>query len=80
MASKEAQMDWRGRFSSNEGIATKVVYKGRVSGVLDDLVNGIRSGLSYSGSKNMEEFRKKAKFVRQTASGLRESRTHILRR
>ena len=80
MASKEAQMDWRGKFSSNEGVATKVPYKGSVQGVLGDLVNGIRSGLSYSGSKNMNEFKKKAKFVRQTGAGLRESRTHILGR
>ena len=80
MASKEAQMDWRGRFSSNEGIATKVAYKGPVRGVLDDLINGIRSGFSYSGSRSMEEFKKKARFVRQTSAGLGESKTHILGR
>jgi IMP dehydrogenase len=80
MASKEAQMDWRGAFSSNEGIATKVAYKGPVRDVLSDLINGIRSGFSYSGCKNMKEFRRKSKFVRQTTAGLRESRTHILGR
>lgn len=78
MASKEAQNRWKGSHSSNEGIATTVPYKGKVSGVLSDLENGIRSGLSYSGARDILELQSKAKFIKQTTSGMAESRTHIL--
>ena len=78
MASKDAQMDWRGKTSSLEGIATVVPYKGQVFPILESLENGIRSGLSYSGSRNLQELRENARFIRQTASGLSESNTHIM--
>ena len=80
MASKEAQFDWRGKFSSNEGISTTIPYKGSVKNVLTDLSNGIQSGLSYSGCRNITELQENAIFVRQTFSGLTESNPHILRR
>jgi len=80
MASKEAQKDWRGTHSSNEGVSTTVPYKGPVSEALDDLENGIRSGLSYSGSRTIYGMQFKALFVRQTGAGQVESSTHILRR
>jgi len=79
MASKEAQKDWRGSFSSNEGVSTTVDTKGPVATILDDLANGIRSGLSYSGATTIFELQTKAEFIRQTASGQIESSTHILR-
>ena len=80
MASKEAQKDWRGKYSSFEGVATKVPYRGPVASILSDLGRNIRSGLSYSGSRSLEQLREKAQFVTQTSSGLSESRTHILAR
>ena len=78
MASKDAQMDWRGKTASLEGVATVVPYKGNASEVLNNLENGIRSGLSYSGARNLQEFRDNAEFIRQTQSGLSESNTHIM--
>ena len=78
MASKDAQMDWRGKTSSHEGVATVIPYKGQVFPVLSGLENGIRSGLSYSGARNLQELRESARFIRQTASGLAESNTHIM--
>lgn len=78
MASKDAQMDWRGKTSSLEGVATVIPYKGAVFPVLEGLENGIRSGLSYSGARNLQELRENARFIRQTASGLSESNTHIM--
>ena len=78
MASKEAQMDWRGKYSSNEGISTRIPYKGTVISVLKDLENGITSGFSYSGAKDIIDFQTRAKFVKQTSAGLVESKTHIL--
>ena len=80
MASKEAQMNWRGKFSSNEGISTRIPFKGSVKSVLEDLKNGITSGFSYSGARTIEELWTKAKFIQQTNAGLGESKTHILSR
>ena len=80
MASKEAQHDWRGKHSSDEGITTFVPYRGKVGDILDELSNGIRSGFSYSGARNLIEFQMKSKFVIQTSSGQDESHTHILSR
>ena len=80
MASKEAQINWRGDYSSYEGISSRVPYRGTARKILDDLERGIRSGLSYSGARTLSEFHAKAKFIRQTSSGLSESRTHITHR
>ena len=80
MASKEAQIEWRGQYSSFEGVATRVPYCGSAKVILEDLGRGIRSGLSYSGARTLAELQAKAQFVRQTTSGLSESRTHILSR
>jgi IMP dehydrogenase len=78
MASKEAQVEWRGEYSSNEGVSTKIPFKGQVASVFQDIKNGISSGLSYSGARTVSELWGKAKWVRQTSSGLKESATHIL--
>ncbi len=80
MASKDAQVEWRGRTASLEGIATTVPCKGPVGDVLDELGRGICSGLSYSGARNIAELQKKAKFIHQTGSGQIESSTHILKK
>ena len=80
MASPEAQIAWRGKARSLEGISTTVPYKGEVGGILSKLERNIKSGLSYSGARNLQEFRSKAIFIKQTPSGLSESRTHILNR
>ena len=80
MASKEAQMDWRGKYSSNEGISTRIPYKGTVKDVLQDIRNGIASGFSYSGARNIIDLHCKAEWVRQTGAGQTESRSHILGR
>ena len=80
MASKEAQQDWRGRHSSNEGISTTVPYRGDVAEILIDLDNGIRSGLSYSGAKNIHDLHAQSEFILQTSAGQAESGTHILGR
>jgi len=78
MASKEAQRNWKGDYSSNEGISTTIPYKGPVHSILKDLEKGITSGFSYSGAKNMSELQRKAKFIQQTNASCRESGTHIL--
>ncbi len=80
MASPEAQIAWRGNTRSLEGISTTVPFKGDVSNILSKLERNIKSGLSYTGARNLKEFRQRARFIRQTSSGLTESRTHILNR
>lgn len=80
MASKEAQVNWRGRYSSHEGVSARVPYRGSVKKLLEDIERGLRSGLSYSGARNITELQAKAEFVIQTSAGLGESKTHILNR
>ena len=79
MASKDAQIEWRARTSSLEGIATTVPCKGPVGAVLEDLGRGIRSGFSYSGARNLRELQERGRFIKQTSSGQIESSTHILK-
>ena len=78
MASKEAQINWKGKYSSLEGVSARVPVKGPASNILADLERGIRSGFSYSGARSLQELHAKAQFVIQTPSGTIESRTHIL--
>jgi len=78
MASKDAQMSWRNRSSTPEGVASYIPYKGSVVDILGDLEGGIRSGLSYTGARNLVELHNKAQWSRQTSAGTVESGTHIL--
>jgi IMP dehydrogenase len=80
MASKEAQIKWRGKYSSHEGVSATVPYRGSVIDVLEEMERGLRSGFSYSGAKNLKELHLKAKFIEQTTSGMSESKTHISNR
>ena len=77
MASKEAQIGWRGKYSSFEGVSSRVPYRGSVRSILTDIETGIRSGLSYSGSRNIKELQLNATFIMQTSAGMSESSTHI---
>ena len=78
MASPEAQNAWRGAVNSNEGISTMIPHKGCVSGILDDLNRGIRSGFSYSGAENLKELQELAIFKNVSPASSLESSTHIL--
>jgi len=59
-----------------EGIEGQVAYKGPAASVLHQLAGGLRASMGYLGAPNLEEFRKKATFVRITNAGLSESHTH----
>ena len=80
MASKEAQNDWRGKFSSIEGVSTTVPHRGSVAEILYELDQGIRSALSYTGVDNLDDFRSFSKFVKQSAASRVESSAHIFGR
>ena len=78
MASKDAQMDWRNKSSTPEGVASYIPYKGSVTDILNDLRGGIQSGLSYTGARTIAQLQHKAEWARQTSAGTVESGTHIL--
>ncbi|ASD63653.1 IMP dehydrogenase [Bdellovibrio bacteriovorus] len=59
-----------------EGIEGKVAYKGSASGVIHQLIGGLKSGMGYVGARNIDELQSKAKFVQISAMGLRESHVH----
>jgi IMP dehydrogenase len=77
MASKEAQIDWRGKYSSFEGVTSRVPARGPVKLFLKDLDRGIRSGFSYSGARSLAELQTKCEFMIQTSAGQSESAAHI---
>ena len=59
-----------------EGIEGKVPYGGSLSSNVYQLLGGLRSGMGYVGSKNLEELRQKAKFIKISQAGLKESHVH----
>ncbi len=59
-----------------EGIEGRVPHRGSLASILYQLVGGLRSGMGYAGCKNIAELREKARFVRITSQGLRESHVH----
>jgi IMP dehydrogenase len=59
-----------------EGIEGQVPYKGPVAGVLHQLAGGLRAAMGYVGAANLAEFREKARFMRISSAGLRESHAH----
>ena len=59
-----------------EGVAGFVPYKGPVSKVIQNIVEGLKSGLSYQGCENLEELKENPEFIRITHAGLIESRPH----
>jgi IMP dehydrogenase len=76
MASSEAQRDFYGNDpDAPEGITTVVPYKGSVHNILKFLEAGLKSGLSYSGASNIQEFRKKVLMMKVTQAGAKEAGT-----
>jgi IMP dehydrogenase len=59
-----------------EGIEGRVPYRGTISAVVHQLMGGLRSGMGYVGAADLTELRDKARFVRISSAGLRESHPH----
>jgi IMP dehydrogenase len=59
-----------------EGVEGRVPYKGPLSGLVDQLTGGLRSGMGYCGAANLRELQEHSRFVRITSAGLRESHVH----
>ncbi len=59
-----------------EGIEGRVPYRGPLSFAVQQLIGGLKAGMGYVGAKTIQELQQKAKFVRITSPGLRESHVH----
>lgn len=59
-----------------EGIEGRVPYRGPISATVFQMVGGLRSGMGYTGCRDLTELRTKANFVRISAAGLKESHVH----
>ncbi len=59
-----------------EGIEGRVPFKGALSDSIYQLIGGLKAGMGYAGCRTIEELRTKARFVKITSAGLRESHVH----
>ena len=59
-----------------EGIEGRIPYKGPVADTIYQMVGGLRSGMGYCGTKDLQALRENAQFVKMTGAGLRESHPH----
>ena len=59
-----------------EGIEARVPYKGALSNVIFQLVGGLRQAMGYVGAEDIEALKTRARFIRMTGAGLRESHPH----
>ena len=82
MASKAAQVSWRGEMPQGmaaEGESTQIPCKGSVAHVVEELMGGLRSGMTYIGVDNIAGMSEAALFIQMTASGMSESKPHGVR-
>lgn len=83
MASREAQEDFMGLmqdWKTAEGVALEVPYRGSAKAVLQDIMGGIRSGMTYCGAAEIRELKRKAQFIEITAAARVEGTPHATER
>lgn len=59
-----------------EGIEGRVAYKGPLADTIHQLIGGLRSGMGYCGTANLDQLKEDTQFVRISGAGLRESHPH----
>jgi IMP dehydrogenase len=59
-----------------EGVEGRVPYKGPMTNIIQQLMGGLRSGMGYTGSADLDALRTRGEFVRITSAGIRESHVH----
>jgi len=74
----QADVDEKKKFVP-EGVSGRVPYKGPVARILYQLAGGLRSGMGYNGARTIRELQEKARFVKITGAGVKESHPHDLR-
>jgi IMP dehydrogenase len=75
MPTEEAEQNRLGKLVP-EGIEGRVPYRGTTAMIVHQMVGGLRSGMGYCGCGSIPELQQKARFVRISAAGLRESHVH----
>jgi len=83
MASREAQEDYMGQMSewkTAEGVAIEIPCKGPAHAVIQDIMGGIRSGMTYCGASEIRELKRKAQFMEITSAGRVEGTPHAIQR
>ena len=80
MASYDAMADIGRDDRAPEGFSAIVPCNGPVGDIMKDLIGGIKSGLSYTGAKNLEQFRERARFIRVTPATVAENHPHLFGR
>lgn len=83
MASREAQEEYMGQMSewkTAEGVAIEVPCRGPVKEIIQDLMGGIRSGLTYCGAATIKDLQRKAQFMEITPAGRAEGTPHAVGR
>ena len=68
----------RGETKNVEGYSTTVPYKGKVKRIINDILDGVRSSMSYVGAGNLSEYQAKVDFVSVTTNGVSEAKPHLL--
>ena len=76
-ASIESKTD-RGESKNVEGYSTTVPYKGKVKRIISDVIDGLKSSMSYVGVNNLEEFHSKCELIKVTNAGVTEAKPHLL--
>lgn len=82
MASRSAQESWRGvmpKGMAPEGESTWVAVKGHVETVIEELMGGVRSGMSYLNAHSLQEARENARFIEISSNTVFENRAHGVR-
>jgi IMP dehydrogenase len=59
-----------------EGIEGRVPYRGALSFSVQQIIGGMKAGMGYLGARSIQELQRKARFIRITSSGLKESHVH----
>ena len=80
MASKEVNEEYYGEmplWKTAEGVQTHVKKRGPVSSVINDIVGGLKSSLSYVGVNNIEDYQKRATFIKVSSNTVLENGAHI---
>jgi IMP dehydrogenase len=77
-ASLETKQTHNQQLKNVEGVSTMIKYKGDVKTIINDLNDGVKSALSYSGCKTINEFNINANYTEITTAGMVESKPHIL--
>ena len=76
-ASIDSKSD-RGESKNVEGYSTTVPYKGKVKRIISDIVDGLKSSMSYVGTSKLNEYHSKAELIKITNACIIESKPHLL--